>query len=98
MLAEALCEILTSKSYFVTHRSSVTEGLAQFEKTAFDLLIMDLHLKPKISGESASGIDLIYNIRHRKKSEIPIIVTTGLELVTPEEILRACLRSIATQT
>jgi signal transduction histidine kinase/DNA-binding response OmpR family regulator len=85
--AEALSDILTSRSYELTRVTSVLDAQTAFEKNIFDLIITDLHLKPLASDHRTSGIDIIHFVRQRKKSKIPIMVTTGLELIEARDII-----------
>lgn len=83
---EAMMEVFSGLGWMVTHVTSVKTAKDIFSEESFDLVISDLHLQDAETGAPNSGLDLIHHIRHRKKSKIPLIVTTGLELISKESM------------
>jgi hypothetical protein len=51
-------------------------------------VITDLHVENRPGSNLASGLDLVYYIRDRLKSPIPLVVTTGLELISEPDIIK----------
>ncbi len=84
---EALMDEFRSLSWPVTHITNIREAKEHFSNEEFDLVISDLHLQDIETGAPNSGLDFIHYIRQRKKSKVPIIVTTGLELISEESIV-----------
>ncbi len=87
LFVEAISEIFNQQGWIVTHISSVKLAKELFNTAEFDLVISDLHLKDQETGAPNSGLDLVHHIRQRKRSKIPIVVTTGLELVSKDTLL-----------
>ncbi|MDO5424532.1 MAG: response regulator transcription factor [Eubacteriales bacterium] len=69
-IRELLDNFLTSAGYQITLAADGIEGLLQFEKKAYDLILLDL-LLPKIDGFGVCEII-------RKKSKVPIVMVTAL--------------------
>jgi DNA-binding response OmpR family regulator len=84
---EALMEVFERLGWLVTHVTSVKSAKDIFSDEKFDLVISDLHLQDLETGTPNSGLDLVHYIRRRRKSQIPLIVTTGLELISKESLL-----------
>lgn len=87
LFVDAINEIFEQQGWLVTHVTSVKLAKELFNTGEFDLVISDLHLKDLETGAPNSGLDLVHHIRHRKRSKIPIVVTTGLELVSKDTLL-----------
>lgn len=87
--AEALMMTLPKSQFEVTAVDTVSAAIKLFENNEYDVVITDIHLKPTAEATHNSGMDLIYFIRKRKKSRVPIVVTTGLELIEEESILES---------
>lgn len=85
--AEALVLNLSKSHFEITTVETVSEAIKHFENNHYDIIITDIHLKPSMEANQNSGMDLIYYLRVRKKSGIPIVVTTGLELIEESSIL-----------
>jgi CheY-like chemotaxis protein len=83
--SECIVETLLSRNCVVSSTASVDEAIQFFDQQHFDAVITDLHLVHFRSSKS-SGLDLVQHIRSKQKSQVVIAMTTGLELVKPEEI------------
>lgn len=84
--AETLTELLQSNGYTVKCYDNVSDAYSAFKTEKIDLVISDIHVKIKKPGTSGSGLDFIKKIR--KRSDVPVIVTTGMDLVSEESVLR----------
>ena len=87
LFVEAINCIFEEQGWIVSHITSVKAAKELFNNKEFDLVISDLHLKDLETGAPNSGLDLVHHIRQRKRSKVPIVVTTGLELVSKETLL-----------
>ncbi len=86
--ALVLTEFLKNHNCDVSWTSEVTKAKKLFVEGQFDLVISDLHLKTPHYDSESSGFNLIDFIRNQVKSNVPIVVTTGLELIPEDQILR----------
>ena len=85
--AQLFLDHLKDLNFEVKCVESVLQAKALFDAQRFDFLITDLHLKPESGDDTASGLSFIKYVRHRKKSNVPIAVTTGLDLVSKDQVL-----------
>ena len=70
-IQSVLYELLTEAGYRVTLANDGLEGLSQFEKQYFSLILLDI-MMPKIDGYAVCEII-------RKNSDIPIIMLTAMD-------------------
>ena len=70
-IQSVLYELLTEAGYIVTLANDGLEGLSQFEKQYFSLILLDI-MMPKIDGYAVCEII-------RKNSDIPIIMLTAMD-------------------
>jgi two-component system, chemotaxis family, chemotaxis protein CheY len=70
VLAEIMCEMLSSFSYVVCPASDGIRGLTRIESERYDLVISDINM-PKLDGFG------FLKIIREKKYDIPVILTTG---------------------
>lgn len=68
-IARAIREYLSSRDYSITWASTGVEGLDEFKKQNFDLLLVDI-MMPEMN-----GIELLKNIR--LASQVPIIILSA---------------------
>ena len=81
-IQSVLYELLTEAGYIVTLANDGLEGLSQFEKQYFSLILLDI-MMPKIDGYAVCEII-------RKNSDIPIIMLTAMD--EEEAQVKAVLR------
>lgn len=89
LFAEALLATVAKAKFSFTTVSSISDAKKAFDSDNYDIVITDIHLKPTPEDSHSSGMDLIHYIRQRKKSSVPIVVTTGLELIEEQDILES---------
>lgn len=70
-IQSVLYELLTEAGYMVTLANDGMEGLSQFQKQSFSLILLDI-MMPKIDGYAVCEII-------RRKSDIPIIILTAID-------------------
>ena len=83
--AECLTDTIRDLGFSADHTTSVDESISLFEKHNYDAVITDVHLVNQKSIRS-SGFDLVRHIRVKMKSNTVIAMTTGLELLSSDEI------------
>lgn len=77
-ISEMLKNYLTSENYEITHAADGQEACDRFDKTAFNLVLLDLMI-PKIS-----GMDVMQHIR--KNSVVPIIILSAKDTETDKTL------------
>ena len=83
--SDALSMLLTAHGHTYELTCVVEEAIELFRSRFFDAVISDIHLNTEKS-RYASGIDLVKFIRFDYKSNTPIAMTTGLDLIQRKEI------------
>ena len=83
--AEALMIILESLNHRADLTASVNEAIRLFSLNAYDAVITDIHLKGE-DQKTSSGFELVKTIRHKRKSNVVIAATSGLELLEEQQI------------
>ena len=91
--AESILFILNENGHTVDFTESTTHAIQLFDTHPYDAVISDIHLKSE-----ASGMELIKHIRHKRKSNVTVIVTTGLDLIDENEIKKTRCGCISVQT
>lgn len=83
--AGPLIEAAQELGHEVQHTQSIIDASKIFTHKNFDAVISDIHLKSD-SDFLTSGLDFIRFIRERKKSNIVVAVTTGMELIQEHDV------------
>lgn len=87
LVIDLVRDLLETETYEIEHYMTVDEGISAFSNRIFDIVLMDLHLKQTNSSQTTNGMDLLRHIRYRKKSKVPVVVMTGMELICPNDLL-----------
>lgn len=87
LFIEAMLLVFRRAKWTPVHLNTVSAAKNIFDENNFDVVITDLHLAED-GGGSNSGLDFLHYVRERKQSRIPVIVTTGLDLTSEEDILQ----------
>ena len=83
--ASTLTDFAVQLGHAVDHTSDILEASMWFDSRHYDAVISDVHLK-KNDVSLTSGLDFVSFIRKKRKSNVVIAVTTGLELLKEKDI------------
>ncbi len=85
--AESLADFMQPYGWELVLCRHVREAKRLFETEPFDAVVTDLHVESRSGSLLSSGLDLVDFVRDRLKSKIPLIVTTGLELISEKNVI-----------
>ena len=83
--AECITDTIQELGFTADHTTSVDESIKLFENHSYDAVITDVHLV-NMNSIRSSGFDLVRHIRVKLKSAAVIAMTTGLELLSSDEV------------
>lgn len=83
--AEPIVDAAKSMGHTIDFTSDIPTAVSWFNSRNYDAVISDIHFK-NANSSLKSGLDLVFHIRRKKKSNIVIVMTTGLELLQTQDI------------
>jgi len=84
--AYPLIEFAIAMGHKIDHTENLIDAANKFKEYNYDAVITDIHLRKADSSSLTSGLDLVRFIRDKRKSNVIIAITTGLELLKESDI------------
>ena len=83
--ADPIIEAAEFLGHTIDFTINISEAVNWFNERTYDAVISDVHIK-NVNASLNSGFDFVFHIRKKKKSNIVIAMTTGLELLLEENV------------